>query len=217
MDAEVWRAVDHLITDRLLIDDPVLEAALERNAKHGLPPIDVSPAQGKFLGLLVRLSGARRILEIGTLGGYSTICMAKALPSDGLLVTLEVDPHYAEVARANLAAAALEDRVEVRVGRALDLLPQVEGPIDLTFIDADKASTSAYLDWAVRLSRPGAVIVCDNVVRNGAVIDPERQDASTRGVLEGLARMGADRRLDATALQTVGVKGYDGFAIALVL
>ena len=194
----------------------MLDAVLKRNADAGLPPIDVSPLQGRLLHLLTRMIGARRVLEVGTLGGYSAICMARALPAEGRLVTLERDPHHAEVARANLAAAGLADRVEVRTGRALDLLAAVEGPIDLAFIDADKASSPAYLDWAVRLSRPGAMIVLDNVVRGGAIIDPARQDENTRGVLEALRLMGTDPRLDATALQTVGVKGHDGFAMALV-
>ncbi|WP_174301149.1 O-methyltransferase [Caulobacter sp. S45] len=217
MSSGSWAAIDGLLAERLLSPDPVLEAVLRRNVEACLPPIDVSPLQGRFLHLLTRITHARRVLEVGTLGGYSTICMARALPPEGRLVTLELDPHHAEVARANLAWAGVADRVEVRVGRALDLLPGVEEPIDLAFIDADKASSPAYLNWAIRLSRPAAVIVLDNVVRGGAIIDPARQDENVRGVLEALRLMGADPRLDATALQMVGMKGHDGFAMALVI
>jgi predicted O-methyltransferase YrrM len=220
MDHQIWSAVDDYIGDKLLPEDAALTAALHANAAAGLPAIDVSPAQGKFLNLLVRITGARRVLEIGTLGGYSTICMASALPADGRLVTLEYEPRHAEVARANLARAGLSERVEVRVGKGLDSLPvlHAEGgdPFDLIFIDADKPSNPGYLEWAVRLSRPGTVIVLDNVVRDGQVIDAASGDLNVEGARAGFDFIAAHPRLSATALQTVGAKGYDGFAIALV-
>lgn len=220
MSDRTWAAVDDYIGDKLLPRDEVLEAALRANEAGGLPPIDVSAAQGKFLGLLVRMTGAHKILEIGTLGGYSTICMARELPDGGRLVSLEYEPRHAEVARANLERAGLSGRVEVRVGRGVDLLPGVEsdglGPFDLVFIDADKPSNPQYLDWAMRLSRPGTVIVLDNVVRDGAVIRERSGDANVEGARAGIAFLGSHPRLSATALQTVGAKGYDGFAIAVV-
>lgn len=216
----VWSDVDQYIGDKLLPGDEALAAALRTNAAAGLPAIDVSPAQGKFLNLLVRMTGARRVLEIGTLGGYSTICMAGALPGDGSLVTLEYEPRHAEVARANLARAGLSDRVEVRVGKGLDSLPVLHaegtGPFDVVFIDADKPSNPGYLEWALKLSRPGTVIVLDNVVREGKVIDPASGDVNVEGARAGFDFIAAHPRLSATALQTVGSKGYDGFAIAIV-
>ena len=201
-------------------DDEVLRNALSRSEAAGLPDIQVSAPQGKLLMLLARMCGARRILEIGTLGGYSTIWLARALPAEGRLVSLEIDPLHAEVARANLAGAALRAAVEVRVGRALDTLPELArdgaAPFDLVFIDADKASNAEYLDWAVRLSRPGAVIVIDNVVRGGRILDESSDDPSIVGTRRLFEMIRADSRLDATVLQTVGVKGYDGFVIAVV-
>lgn len=215
-----WVAVDDYIEERLLPADPLLERVLRANAEAGLPAIDVSPPQGKLLNLLVRMSGARRVLEIGTLGGYSTIWMARALLPEGRLVTLEFSPHHAVTAEANIAAAGLASLVEVRVGAAAETLPVLAaegaGPFDFIFIDADKPNNPTYLDWAVRLSRPGTVIVLDNVVRNGAVADAHSTDANVLGSRAGFDVFNAHPQLDATALQTVGGKGYDGFAIAIV-
>jgi predicted O-methyltransferase YrrM len=218
MASERWTAVDRYLTELLVPPDPALEAALEANAAAGLPPHDVSPAQGKLLHLLARLQGARTILEIGTLGGYSTIWLARALTPGGRVVTLEADPRHAEVARANLARAGLADVVELRIGAALETLPLLAAaaPFDLIFIDADKPSNPDYLRWALRLSRRGSLIVADNVVRDGAVVDEQSADPSVRGVRDMLALMGAEPRLAATAIQTVGIKGYDGFVLALV-
>ncbi len=217
MSEQVWSAVDSYISERLLGGaDPIFEAILRANASAGLPAIDVSPAQGKFLHLLVRIAGARRILEIGTLGGYSTVWMASALPPDGRLVTLEYSARHAAVARDNLARAGLLERVDVRQGAALDLLPALEGPFDLVFIDADKPNNPNYLEWAVQLGRPGTVIVLDNVVRDGQVTDASSDDRNVMGSRAAFDLLHGHSRLDATALQTVGLKGYDGFAIALV-
>jgi predicted O-methyltransferase YrrM len=187
----------------------------EANETAGLPSISVTPLQGRLLSLLARATGARRILEVGTLGGYSTIWLARALPPDGRLVTLEANPHHADTARANLLAAGLADRVSVLVGPALDTLPSVEGPFDLTFVDADKPNNAAYLDWAIRLSRPGALIVLDNVVRQGAIVSDDPDD-NARGTRDALALLGSDPRVEATAVQTVNGKGWDGFAVAVV-
>jgi predicted O-methyltransferase YrrM len=222
MTQQRWSAVDRYIADLLLPPDPSLDAALEASAAAGLPAHNVSPAQGKLLQLLALMQGAQTILEIGTLGGYSTIWLGRALPADGRLVALEADPGYAEVARANVARAGLADVVEVRVGRALDTLPLLAaerpGPFDMIFIDADKRSNAKYLEWALELSRPGTVIVADNVVRGGAVADDGDGDgdANVRGVRRFYELLAADPRVTATAIQTVGLKGYDGFAIALV-
>jgi predicted O-methyltransferase YrrM len=199
-----WIEVDRYIADQLLGDAPVA-------AHGGLPPHDVSPAQGALLELLARLMGARSILEIGTLAGYSTLWLARALPPGGRLVTLEADQRHAEVARANLAGVA-----EVIVGPALETLPTLAGPFDLVFIDADKRSNAEYLRWALRLSRPGTLIVADNVVRGGAVADGSSTDPSVVGVRAFFAAVAAEPRLRATAIQTVGAKGYDGFAVVLV-
>jgi len=216
-----WTAVDRYLTDLLVGSDPALEATLEANAAAGLPPYDVSPNQGKLLHVLARGQGARRILEIGTLGGYSTIWLARALPPDGRLITLEVEPGYAEVARANLARAGLSGVAEVRVGPALETLPQIaaggDGPFDVIFIDADKANNPQYLAWSLALSRRGSLIVVDNVVRNGAVIDADSNDLVVRGARRGLELLAAEPRVSATAIQTVGSKGWDGFAIAVVI
>jgi predicted O-methyltransferase YrrM len=215
-----WTAVDRYLADLLLPPDPVLEQALAASAAAGLPPINVAPNQGRLLELLARMVGARRILEIGTLGGYSTTWLGRALPPDGRLVTLEFEPRHAEVARANLDRAGLSDQVEIRLGRAIDSLAKLAGeggaPFDLVFIDADKPSTADYLGWAVRLTRPGGVIIVDNVVRNGAVADTRSEDANAEGVRRGLEAIAAEPRLRSAAVQTVGVKGYDGFAIALL-
>jgi predicted O-methyltransferase YrrM len=220
MDQTHWAAVDDYITGKLIRSDPALTAALETNAAAGLPPHDVSPAQGKLLHLFARMVGARRILEIGTLGGYSTIWMARALPPDGRLVTLEFDPSHAAVAHQNIERAGLSHLVDLRIGPALETLAALAAedapPFDLIFIDADKPNNPAYLDWALKLSRPGTVIIGDNVVRDGAVTDPASPDPRVQGVRSFFDRMSTDPRLDATAIQTVGAKGWDGFAIALV-
>jgi predicted O-methyltransferase YrrM len=220
MNKELWTAVDQYLNQGLIPRDPVLEQALQANAAAGLPSIDVAPNQGKLLHLLARIQGARRILEIGTLGGYSTIWLARALPSGGKLITLEVETKHAEVARTNIERAGLSSIVELRLGPALESLSQLhkEGvpPFDLIFIDADKQNIPAYLDWSLRLSRPGTVIVTDNVIRDGAVINPEDPDPQVQGVRRFFEMLAANPRLDATALQTVGSKGYDGFALAMV-
>lgn len=213
---DAWAEVDAYIVDRLLPADPALDAALAANAAAGLPGIDVSPAQGTLLQILARMAGARAILEIGTLGGYSTIHLARALPDGGRLVTLESEPRHAEVARANIARAGLADRVEIVVGRAAATLPTLAGPFDLVFIDADKGSNPLYLEQAIRLSRPGTVIICDNVVREGRVADAASADPAITGTRRFFDALGADARLTATAVQTVGAKGWDGFAIAVV-
>ncbi len=218
---DLWTEVDRYFCDLLVPSDEKLDAALAANRQAGLPSIDVSRLQGKFLDLLVRVSGARRILEIGTLGGYSTIWIARALPEGGYVVTLEINPRHAEVARANLLNAGVLDRVNLRVGRAIDTLPTLEacgaGPFDIIFIDADKPSNADYLAWALKLSRPGTLIVTDNVVRDGKVVQAKSADADVQGVRRFTEMMAAEPRLSATVLQSVGVKGYDGFALAVVL
>ncbi|MDP9293942.1 MAG: O-methyltransferase [Actinomycetota bacterium] len=220
MTQERWTAVDRYVTELLVPDDPALETR-RASAAAGLPPHEVSPSQGKLLELLARLQGARTILEIGTLGGYSTIWLARALPADGHLITLEADTGYAEVARANLGRAGLADVVELRAGPALDTLPRLaaegRGPFDLIFIDADKASNPEYLGWALELSRRGSLIVADNIVREGTVLDADSGDPVVRGVRRFLELLAAEPRVSATAIQTVGAKGHDGFAIALVI
>jgi predicted O-methyltransferase YrrM len=219
--AETWNAVDGWFAEILGLDDELLEAALDASNAAGLPAIAVSAPQGRLLYLLARQAGARRILEIGTLAGYSGICLARALAADGRLVTLELDPRHAEVARNNFRRSGLEARVEIRVGRALDSLATLEregsGPFDFCFIDADKASSAEYVDACIRLSRPGALIVLDNVVREGAVLLESSKDASVQGVRRALELLGRDPRVEATAIQTVGSKGYDGFALAWVV
>jgi predicted O-methyltransferase YrrM len=217
MTEAVWTEVDRYFADHLVEPDPVLDNALAASEAAGLPPIAVAPNQGKLLHLLARLGRARRILEIGTLGGYSTIWLARALPEDGHLITLEYDPRHAEVARANLASAGLTGRVEVRVGAALDLLPDLTGPFDLFFIDADKVNNAAYVEWALRLSTVGSLIIVDNVVRGGRVVDDSSDDPSVLGTRELFEMLAAEPRLSATAIQTVGGKSYDGFALALVV
>lgn len=211
-----WSAVDAYFADLLAPEDDVLRAARIASAEAGLPPHAVSPVQGKLLALLVRIAGARRVLEIGTLGGYSSIWLARALPPEGRLVTIEADPRHAAVAAANLARAGLTHQVALLQGRALDLLPALDEAFDLVFIDADKPSNPYYLDHALRLTRPGSLIVADNVVRGGAVVDPASDDPGVRGVRTFLERVAADPRLDATALQLAGEKGWDGFALAVV-
>jgi predicted O-methyltransferase YrrM len=214
----VWTNIDHYVEERLLEPDPMLDAALDASRAAGLPPIHVAPNQGKLLQLLALAMGARRILEIGTLGGYSAIWLARALPTGGRLLTLEIDAGHAEVARANIERCGLANRVEIRVGRALDLLAELpeDPPFDLVFIDADKPSNPDYLDAALRLTRPGSLIVVDNVVREGGILDADG-DAAVQGVRKLFDRLGSEPRVSATALQTVGCKGHDGFAIALVV
>jgi predicted O-methyltransferase YrrM len=220
MDQEIFSAVDQFVADTLLAEDEALQNAVQAAEAAGLPSIQVSPPQGKLLQLLVRLVGAKRILEFGTLGGYSAILMARALPADGRLITLEAKPEFAEVARRSIERAGVGDRVEVRVGPALEALPTLEGegagPFDLVFIDADKVNTPNYFDWALDRTRAGGLIVADNVVRGGTLGDAAASDEATvaqRRLHEGLR---GDPRVSATTIQTVGVKGYDGFLIALV-
>jgi len=218
---EVWAQVDDYFGELLAPLDEILTAALAANKKAGLPPIDVTALQGKFLEFLVRISGTRRILEIGTLGGYSTIWLARGLPSDGCIVSLELVPLHAEVARANLRHAGVLPQVDLRVGPALESLQALSEsgcvPFDLIFIDADKQTYPEYLQWALKLSRPGTAIVADNVVRDGKVVDAECPDPNVQGVRRFTEMLAAEKRVSTTVLQTVGTKGYDGFALVLVL
>ncbi len=224
MSEQLWTAVDEYIEQQLLGPDPVLAAAIDESAAAGLPAIAVTPAQGELLNLLARIHGARRILELGTLGGYSTICFARALPADGALVTLELEAHYAAVAAANIERAGLLDRVELRVGPALDgldaLIAEGGDRFDLVFIDADKRSTPAYFERALALCRAGSIVIVDNVIRDGELIDAGSSDPSVLGMRRFHELLAADRkgarRLIATTIQTVGSKGYDGFTLVLV-
>ena len=220
MSQNQWTAVDKYITQLFVPPDPVLEAALRASNEADLPPINVSQTQGKLLYILALSCQARSILEIGTLGGYSTIWLARALPNGGKLITLESDTKHAEIARANIARANLSDAVEVRLGKALETLPQLaaEGfaPFDLVFIDADKQNTPAYFEWSLKLTRRGSLIITDNVVRNGAVIDADSDDANVQGVRRFNAALASESSVTATVIQTVGSKGYDGLAIAIV-
>ncbi len=215
---ELWTAVDDYIGGRLVGHDEALDEALKASEAAGLPPINVAPNQGKFLMMLAETMGARTILEIGTLGGYSTIWLARGLVPGGRLITLELDPRCAAVARANIARAGLARIVEVRVGKALDTLPGLaaEAPFDLIFIDADKPATPAYYEWAVKLSRPGSLIVVDNVVREGAILDADSEDEHVQGIRRFYELAAADARVSGTALQTTGAKGHDGIAILRV-
>jgi len=213
---ERWDAVDDWIESQLVSEDSTLRGAVAASVEAGLPPIQVSPAQGRMLELLVRMTNARTVLEVGTLGGYSTIWLARRLPSDGRVVTRELDPRHAEVARANVAAAGLGDLVEVRVGAAATLMGELQEPFDLVFIDADKVSTPEYFGHALRLSHPGSVIVVDNVVRGGAVVDGPGNDADLAGIRRFAELVRQEPRVRATAIQTVGRKGYDGFALVYV-
>ncbi len=220
MTQDVWTAVDTYFTEKLFPDDPVQEATLQASADAHLAPINVTAAQGKFLMLLAKATGARRVLELGTLGGYSTIWLARGLPDDGRIITMEIDPNTANVARENIERAGFADRVDIRVGRAVDSLQalseEAPEPFDLIFIDADKPSNAEYVTWALRLSRPGTVVIIDNVVRNGTITDPSSADANVQGVRTAMDLLEREPRLTATALQTVGSKGYDGFVMALV-
>ena len=217
---QLWTEVDDYVNRTVVRPDAALQEALDATAAAGMPPIAVSAAQGKLLALLARMVGARKILEIGTLGGYSTIWMARELPPDGALVSLEVDPRHADVARKNIAVAGLEQVAGIRVGAALETLPRLKeegaGPFDLSFIDADKVNIPSYFDWCIKLSRPGAVIVVDNVIRNGAVIDSKTDDPAVGGVRRLNELLSSDRRVSASTIQTVGSKGYDGFTVAVV-
>ena len=220
MTKELWTAVDNYIVDKLHIDDDTLDAAVRASDEAGLPSIQVSAAQGKFLHILARVQNAKCILEVGTLGGYSTIWLARALPEDGKLITIEIDPKHADVARANIMRAGVASKVKVLTGNAIEILPKLErdedGPFDLSFIDADKPSIPFYFECALRMSRQGSLILIDNVVRDGAVIDESSKDASVLGVRKLNDMLAGDNRVTATVLQTVGTKGYDGLAIALV-
>jgi predicted O-methyltransferase YrrM len=219
MSLDQWTAVDRYITDLLVPADPALEAALAASDKAGLPAIAVAPNQGKMLMILAQSMSARKILEIGTLGGYSTIWLAKALPAGGRLITLEANPKHAEVARENIARAGFAEAVEVRLGKAQETLAglESEAPFDMIFIDADKTGYPEYLSWAIKLARRGTLIIADNVVRNGAIIDAESTDANVQAVRRFNELLAAESRLSATAIQTVGSKGYDGFTIARCL
>jgi predicted O-methyltransferase YrrM len=219
----IWNVVEEYLDGKLIPTDPILTEALAANRAAGLPAIDVSPSQGKLLNLLVRIQGAKRILEVGTLGGYSSIWMARALPADGRLISLEFEPKHAEVARGNIARAGLAEKIEVRVGPALDLLPGVASdaagaPFDLIFIDADKINNLKYFEWALRLSRIGSVIIVDNVVRDGKIVDADcAGDESVIGVHRLMDALAIETRVSATALQLVGSKGYDGLVLATVV
>jgi predicted O-methyltransferase YrrM len=217
---EQWVAVDRYFAEQLSLSDAALDAALAANKAAELPAIDVAPNQGKLLQLLAQMVGAKRILEIGTLGGYSTIWLARALPAGGRLITLEYSARHAEVARENIARADLAEIVDILVGAAIDTLPKIRSemkePFDLIFIDADKSSNAEYVRWALKLSRPGTLIIVDNVVRDGAVADANSSDQDVQGARKLFELLASEPRLSATAIQTVGTKGYDGFVLALV-
>ncbi|MGG3156594.1 O-methyltransferase [Priestia megaterium] len=217
---EIWNEVDLYMNDKLIQSDPILDEVLKANQEAELPAIDVSPSQGKFLHLLASLKGAKRILEIGTLGGYSTIWLARALPKDGQLITLELSAHHAEVARANLKRAGVSHLVEVIVGPGLDTLAVLKDrgtdPFDLIFIDADKPNNPNYLKWALELSKRGSLIICDNVVRQGHVVNSESEDENVKGIRQFMNALAQEKRISATAIQTVGSKGYDGFIVGIV-
>ncbi|HXS77677.1 MAG TPA: O-methyltransferase [Terracidiphilus sp.] len=217
---EVWKKVDNFFTDALIPADAALDAVVAANRNAELPAIDVTPLQGKFLELLIRATGAKRVLEMGTLGGYSTIWLARAVGEDGKVITLEREKRHAEIAQRNFDNAGVAKRVELRIGPAskslAGLVAEKTAPFDFIFIDADKASYPEYIDWSLKLSRPGTLIIADNVVRDGKVIDPENPDPNIKGVRRFTEMVAAEPRLSATVLQTVGSKGYDGFAIAMV-
>jgi predicted O-methyltransferase YrrM len=217
---KIWIDVDRYFVETLRLSDPILDAAMKANAAAELPAIDVAPNQGRLLHLLAKLVQAKKILEIGTLGGYSTIWLARALGRDGRLISLEFSPKHADVAKSNIQRAGLSDRVQIRVGAALDSLPMIEkegiAPFDFIFIDADKPNNPGYLEWAIKLSRPGTLIIVDNVVRDGEIVDANSSDPTITGTRKMFDLMSRDARVTATALQTVGSKGYDGFAMAVV-
>ncbi|MHC9043549.1 O-methyltransferase [Microbacterium saperdae] len=215
--ADAWSLTDAYLTEVLVGHDPALEAALAAQRNAGMPAIEVAPVAGKLLHLLARISGARRVLEIGTLGGYSTIWLARAVGPEGKVVTVEAEAANAAVARASIDAAGVGDRVDIRIGRGADVLPTLVGGFDLVFIDADKESNTIYLDWAAKLGHPGTVIVLDNIGREGEIVRDDSDDSKVIGTRDGLRMLGEDPRFDATALQTVGAKGWDGVALAVVL
>ena len=221
MEKQLWTSVDQYITDQLKLSDPALDAALKASDAAGLPSISVTPAQGKLLMLLAQLTGASQILEIGTLGGYSSIWLARALKPGGRLITLEFEAKHAEVARGNIARAGLADVVEVRLGDARAGIQQLaaenRAPFDLVFIDADKESIPHYLEWSLKMTRPGSLIIVDNVIRDGALIDATSKDANVIGARRMHEMLAAEPRLSATTIQTVGSKGYDGFTLAMVI
>jgi predicted O-methyltransferase YrrM len=212
-----WRAADDFLAETLVGRDPALEAALAAQRDAGMPEIEVAPVSGKLLNLIVRIAGARRVLEIGTLGGYSTIWMARAVGDQGRVVTIEAEAAHAAVARTSIDAAGVGERVDIRVGRAADVLPTLVGGFDVVFIDADKESNTIYLDWAAKLGHPGTVVIVDNIGREGEIANPDSSDPMVIGTRDGLRMLGEDPRFDATALQTVGIKGWDGIAIALLV
>jgi len=220
MTKDVWEAVDKYFDEMLIPHDSALDDALAAASAENLPAIQVSSVQGKLLHLLARIMGARNILEIGTLGGYSTIWMARALPEGGRIITLEADPKHAEVAQKNFARAGVENKIELRLGKALDTLPKVaadgRGPFDMFFIDANKSNMPEYFEWSLKLARKGSVIIADNVVREGAVLDARSKDADIQGIRRFLEMVGKEKRVSGTALQTVSTKSYDGFALVLV-
>lgn len=220
MSQELWEKVDDYINSVAIAPDAALEAAAASAVKAQLPPVSVTPAQGKLLQLMARSLGAKRILEIGTLAGYSTIWLARALPREGRLITIEANPAHAGIARTNVEGAGLSDRVDIRLGKALDVLPQIAAekppPFDFIFIDADRTGLTDYFDWAVKLSHPGSVIIVDNVVRKGGVIDAASDNVDVKGVRRFNDRLKTDTRVDVTMIQTVSAKGHDGFAMALV-
>lgn len=220
MTKDIWEAVDKYFDEMLIPHDSALDDALAAASAENLPAIQVSSVQGKLLHLLARIMGARNILEIGTLGGYSTIWMARALPEGGRIITLEADPKHAEVAQKNFARAGVENKVELRLGKALDTLPKVAAdgrdPFDMFFIDANKSNMPEYFEWSLKLARKGSVIIADNVVREGAVLDARSKDADIQGIRRFLEMVGKEKRVSGTALQTVSTKSYDGFALVLV-
>lgn len=221
MTQKTWTAVDNYVSEMLIGPDATLDAVLEASADAGLPEIAVAPSQGKFLMLLARAINTRNVLELGTLGGYSTIWLARALPKDGRVVTLEAVPRHAEVASANFERAGLASMIDLRLGKALDILPKLAAeklaPFDVVFIDADKQNIPDYFTWSLKLTRPGSMIIVDNVIRHGEVIDAKSRDPSVRGVRRFNEMLKSETRVSATSIQTVGVKGYDGFTLALVL
>ena len=217
MSEKLWADVDAYLEDALIGDDPILDATRKASRAAGLPDIAVSPTQGKLLYLMARMIGAKRILEVGTLGGYSAIWLARALPADGELITLEYDPKHADVARSNIKNAGFADRVDIITGAAIDTLPTLGGMFDFSFIDADKKSNPDYFQWALKLSQQGSVIVVDNVIREGRVIETDSNDANIEGIRRLNTIIAKEPRVSATAIQTVGNKGYDGLAIALVV
>lgn len=216
IDSEKWAQVDAWFTEKLAPEGADLKDTLTNNAHHGLPMHDVSALQGKMLAILIKMIRATRVLEIGTLGGYSTIWMAKDLPLHGSVTTIEFNERHAEVARQNIANAGLSERVDLRIGAALDVLPTLKAPFDLIFIDADKANNPRYLEWAIKLSKQGTVIIGDNTVRGGGVIDADSNDPNVQGLRDFIEMILEDKRLEATAIQTVGEKGWDGFVMAIV-